>query len=103
MTVHNFMSKAFSYQDLRRGDEGTMCPPPRGITRQKYPGADGVNDGRTAGYSDSEVVGGVLKAISPNLRLRNVLETMEGLTLDTLLRFYKPTLKEEMPPICPAN
>ena len=28
-------------------------------------------------------VEGWLKAMSPNLRLRNVLETMEGLTIDT--------------------
>ena len=39
-----------------------------------------INDGRTTGYSDYEILGGVLKAMSPNLHLRNVLETMEGLT-----------------------
>ena len=33
MTVRNFMSKAFSYQDLRRW----------GMVRQKYPVADRVN------------------------------------------------------------
>ena len=32
MTVPNFISKSFSYQDLRRG-----------MIRQKYPGTDGVN------------------------------------------------------------
>ena len=32
----NFMSKAFSYQDLRRG-EGAL-----GMIKQKYPGADRV-------------------------------------------------------------
>ena len=69
-------------------------PPHPGIIRQKYPGADRVNDGRTAGYSDSEVVGGVLKAISPNLHLRNVLEKMEDLTLDTLLRFLQAHFEE---------
>ena len=42
MTVPNIMAKAFFYQDLRRG-RGTMCPP-LGMVRQKYPGADRVND-----------------------------------------------------------
>ena len=62
-----------------------------------------INDGRTAGYSDYEIVGGVLKAMSPNLRLWNVLETMESLTLDTLLRFLQAHFEEEMPQICAAN
>ena len=42
MIVQNFMSQAFSYQDLRRGGEGgggTIW----GIIREKYPGADRVN------------------------------------------------------------
>ena len=43
-----------------------------------------INDDRTAGYSDHEIVVGVLKTtMLPNLRLRNVLETMQGLILDT--------------------
>ena len=33
-----------------------------------------INDDRTAGYSDNKITGGVMKAMSPNLRLRNVLE-----------------------------
>ena len=40
MTVPNFMSKAFSYQDL--GSGRTMCPP-WCMIRQKYPGSDRVN------------------------------------------------------------
>ena len=40
-----------------------------------------INNGRTAGYSFSEIVRGVLKAMPSNLRLRNVLETMDCLTL----------------------
>ena len=40
MTVPNCMSKAFSYQDLRRG---RLCTPiPRGMVRQKYPRANRV-------------------------------------------------------------
>ena len=48
-----------------------------------------INDGRTAGYSENAIAGGVLKKMSTNLRLRNVLETVEGLSFDSLLRFYK--------------
>ena len=41
MTVAKFMSKVFSYQDLRRKG-GELCAPSRGIIRQKYPAADSV-------------------------------------------------------------
>ena len=57
MTVPNFMSKAFFYWDLRRlegggeftqvgGGGGALCvaPPPQGMIRQKYPGADRVKN-----------------------------------------------------------
>ena len=60
-----------------------------------------INDGRTAGYSDNKIVGSVLKAMSPNLRLRNVSETMEGLTLETLLRFLQSHFGEgNTPDLC---
>ena len=49
------------------------------------------------------MVGGVLKAMSPNLRLRNVLETIECSTLNTLLRFLQAHLEEGNAPICAAN
>ena len=62
-----------------------------------------INDGRTASYNDNEIVRGVLKAKSPNLRLRNILEIVEGLTLDTSLRFLQAQLEEEMPQICTAK
>ena len=48
-----------------------------------------INDGRAAGYSDIEIVCDALKAMSPLLRLRTVLETMGGLTLEALLRFLQ--------------
>ena len=60
-----------------------------------------INDGRTAGYSNNEIVEGVLKAVSPNLCPRNVLETIEGLSLDTLLRFLQPHFREgNAPDLC---
>ena len=62
-----------------------------------------INDGRTAAYNDNEIVRGVLKAKSPNLRQRNILEIVEGLTLDTSLRFLQAQLEEEMPQICTAK
>ena len=34
--------------------------------------------------------------MSPNLSLKNVLETMEGLILDTLLRFLQAHFKEDL-------
>ena len=42
MTVPNFMSKAFFYQDLRGGSGRGRYVPPGGMIRQKYPGADRV-------------------------------------------------------------
>ena len=39
-------------------------------------------------------MGGVLKTMSPNLRLRNVLETMKVSTLDILLRFLQVHFEE---------
>ena len=41
MTVPNFMSKAYSYQNLRWG-EGHYVPPPWGMIRQTNFGADRV-------------------------------------------------------------
>ena len=41
-----------------------------------------INDGRRAGYSEKEIIAGVLKSMAPNLRLTNVLETMTDLTLE---------------------
>ena len=43
MTVPNFISEAFFYRDLHRGD--TMCSPPK-HDRQKYPGVDRVKNGK---------------------------------------------------------
>ena len=60
-----------------------------------------INNSRTAGYSKIEIVWGVLKAVSSDLPLRNVLETMECLTVDTLLRFLQThSDKGNSPDLC---
>lgn len=53
-----------------------------------------INDGSTEGYSDKKIVSVVLKAMSTNFLLRNVLETMKRLALNTFLRFLQAHFKE---------
>ena len=52
MNVPNFMSKASSYQDLRRGRGHHVPGSPRGMVRQKHPGVDRVT-------RDSNLLGSV--------------------------------------------
>lgn len=64
-----------------------------------------INYDRTVGYGDNEMVAAVLKATSPNLCLSNVLETMAGFTLDTLLKFTQGYFEKQNAPgyVQPAN
>ena len=55
MTVPNFMSKTFFYQDLCREVGGGGVPPYRGMIRQKYPGADNVNKNKNTKYIISQI------------------------------------------------
>ena len=48
-----------------------------------------VEEGRDKGYSDTEIVNAVLRAITSGLYLRNVLETTENLTLLRLMKFLQ--------------
>ena len=60
-----------------------------------------INDGKAAGYSEKEIIAGVLKSMAPNLRLRNVLENMTGLTLTRLMRFLQALFEEgNAPDLC---
>ena len=60
-----------------------------------------IHDGKSAGYSDKEIFAGVLKAMAPNLRLRNVLETMPDFTLKRLTRFLQAHFEEgNAPDLC---
>ena len=38
MTAANFMSKAFSYQDLHSGGRGGLCAPPEALSDKNTPG-----------------------------------------------------------------
>ena len=48
-----------------------------------------IEEGQGKGYSDKDIVSAVLKAITPGLYLRNVLETTENLTLNRLMKFLQ--------------
>ena len=48
-----------------------------------------IEEGIEKRYSDKEIVNAVLRAITPGLHLRNVLETNEDLTLGILMKFLQ--------------
>ena len=48
-----------------------------------------IEEGKDKGYSDREFVNAVIKAITPGLYLRNILETTDNLTLDRLMKFLQ--------------
>ena len=48
-----------------------------------------IEKGKGKGFNDKDIVSVVLKAITPGLYLRNVLETTENLTLDRLMKFLQ--------------
>ena len=48
-----------------------------------------IKEGKGKGYSDNDIVSVVLKAITPGLYVRNVLETTENLTIDLYMKFIQ--------------
>ena len=48
-----------------------------------------IEEGKDKSYSDKEIVNAVIKAITPELYLRNVLETIDNVTLDRLMQFLQ--------------
>ena len=48
-----------------------------------------IQEERDKGYSDKEIVNAILRAITPGLYLRDVLETTENLTLSRLMKFLQ--------------
>jgi hypothetical protein len=50
---------------------------------------------KSNGYTESEVIEAVIRAICPTLKLRSYVETMEGLTLKKLLQILKAHYKQK--------
>ena len=48
-----------------------------------------IKEGKDKGYSDKEIVNVVIKTLTPELYLRNVLETTDNLNLDRLMKFLQ--------------
>ena len=48
-----------------------------------------IEKGKDKSYSDKEIVNAVIKAITPGLYLRNILETTDNLALDRLMKFLQ--------------
>ena len=54
-----------------------------------------INEAQEAGYDESEIVNSVIRAMSPSLTLRNVLETTSNLSLQRLLQFLESHFEEK--------
>ena len=54
-----------------------------------------VESGKSKGYTESELTEAVIRVISPTLKLRSYVETMEGLTLKKLLQILKAHYKQK--------
>lgn len=48
-----------------------------------------IEEGLSQGYTDKEIVNGVIKSISPGHRLRTILETIPGMTVRRLIDFLR--------------
>lgn len=48
-----------------------------------------ILNGKSQGYTDAEIVDGVIRAITPGMTLRNYLETYKELTLERLKKILK--------------
>ena len=54
-----------------------------------------VESAKAKGHTESEVIEAVIRAISPTLKLRSYVKTMEGLTLKKLLQILKAHYKQK--------
>ena len=54
-----------------------------------------INEAKSAGYDQDEIVNEVIRAVVPSLTLRNVLETTIDLNLDRLLSFLEAHFEEK--------
>ena len=54
-----------------------------------------INEAKSAGYDQDEIVNEVIRAMVPSRTLRNVLETTIDLNLDRLLSFLEAHFEEK--------
>ena len=54
-----------------------------------------INEAQEVGYDESEIVNSVIRAMSPRLTLRNVLETTSNFSLQSLLQFLESHFEEK--------
>ena len=54
-----------------------------------------INEFKAAGYDQDEIVSGVIRAMVPNLTLRNTLETTADLNLDRFMSFLEAHFEEK--------
>ena len=54
-----------------------------------------INEAKSAGYDQDEIVNEVIRAMVPSLTLRNVLEITIDLNLDRLLSFLEAHFEEK--------
>ena len=54
-----------------------------------------INEFKAAGYDQDEIVNGIIRAMVPNLTLRNTLETTADLNLDRFLSFLEAHFEEK--------
>ena len=48
-----------------------------------------IDEAQETGYEESEITSSVIRAMIPNLTLRNVLESMPNLSLNQLLQYLE--------------
>ena len=51
-----------------------------------------IDEAQETGYEESEIASSVIRAMIPNLTLRNVLESMPNLSLKQLLQYLGGTI-----------
>ena len=54
-----------------------------------------IEEAKSSGYDDDEIVSAVIKAMTPNLTLRNVLESLKDLTIQRLYQFLEAHYDEK--------
>ena len=74
---------------------GSSNQPKKDSTQKHVSLIHQINEAQEAGYDESEIVNSVIRAMSPSLTLRNVLETTSNLSLQRLLQFLESHFEEK--------